>query len=93
MRNWIKEAIDFRYILDFNQNLLFFFICSEFRDKHPQENELQMKKKKKKSTIEAVTNDTLDLRCVPKNQHTFMKLPKKGDFDLNSVLDSVYFFS
>lgn len=74
--------------------MIFFpFIYSEFRDKHPQVNELQIKKKKKKSTIVTATTDTLDLGSVPKSQHTFMKLPKKGDFDLNSVLDSVYFFS
>lgn len=30
---------------------------------------------------------------VPKHEHVFMKLPKKGKFNLQSVLDSTYFFS
>lgn len=34
-----------------------------------------------------ITNDTQDMLNV------FQQLPKKGDFKLNNVLDSVYFFS
>lgn len=53
-----------------------------------QENaDKELKKKGKKTT------ECQDLRHVPKSEHIFMKLPKKGSFNLNSVMDSTYFFS
>lgn len=32
-------------------------------------------------------------KLVPKNQHIFFEIPEKGELDLNSIRDSIYFFS
>lgn len=60
------------------------------RAKNDENNENANKELKKKGKK---TAECLDLRHVPKSEHIFMKLPEKGNFDLNSVLDSTYFFS
>lgn len=67
------------------------FIYREYqtRTEMLEENSTKKGKKGKKANVKTIPY----LQPVSKSQHIFMKLPKKGEFDLNSVLDSIYFFS
>lgn len=56
-----------------------------------EENSSEAKEKTKKSKKAKKSKKSFDV--VSREQHIFLQVPEKGDFDLNSVQDSTFFFS
>lgn len=52
-----------------------------------------MKTTGRKKTAKKIKDEQNTAKKTKKIEQNFTNLPKKGSFDLNSVLDSTYFFS